>query len=86
MPAEDAAHPLYVAALRIAQWAYCDSMVKLDSRKLRERLSDDADVSGYLPDETQCMEFVCGDDSGAPPAKLVADFPATHAYLEEFWQ
>jgi len=32
------------------------------------------------------MEFICGDDSGRPPVKLVSDFPRTHAYIEEFWQ
>jgi hypothetical protein len=60
-------------------------MVRLDRSKLRRLLSLDSEQSGYLLDEEQCGEFICGDDSGRPPAKLVADFPRTHAYLEAVW-
>lgn len=78
-------HPLYVAASNLTSWAWCDSRVSLDRQKLRELLAEDEEGAGYLPDEQQCMEFICGADDGEPPAKLVADFPKTHAYLEEVW-
>lgn len=79
-------HPLDLATRSIAEWAYCDSMVYLDRKKLRGLLADDSETAGYLPTDEQCGEFVCGDDTGTPPAKLVTDFPRVHAYLEEFWQ
>lgn len=78
-------HPLYRAAEELAGWAFCDSSVRLDRAKLRSLLAQDYEKAGYLPTDEQCMEFICGDDSGEPPAQLVADFPATDAYLKEFW-
>ena len=78
-------HPVHRAARFLADWAFCDSRVLLDRRKLRELLSGDSANCGYLPTEEQCADFICGDESGRPPAKLVTDFPRTHAYLEQVW-
>jgi len=78
-------HPVHRAARFLAEWAWCDSRVELNRSRLREHLAADSTECGYLPTEQQCADFICGDDSGRPPAKLVADFPRTHAYLEEIW-
>lgn len=78
-------HPLDRAARALVEWAYCDSLLILPRAKLRLLLAEDSEESGYLPTEQECMEFICGDDTGSPPAKLVKDFPRTQAYLQEFW-
>jgi hypothetical protein len=78
-------HPLHRAAGELAAWAWTDSRVELNEATLRRLLADDSESSGYLPTDMQCMEFICGDDTGEPPAKLVKDFPRTHAYVGEFW-
>lgn len=77
--------PLHRAVHDLACWAYMDSKVLLDQAKLRELLEEDAKTAGYYPDHNQCRDFICGDDDGTPPAKLVTDFPRTHQYLEEIW-
>lgn len=84
---ENADHPLYKVARWLDDWAYTDSHVRLDRQKLRELLAEDEATAGYLPTEDQCREFIVGEhDTGAPPAKLVADFPKTNAFLESCWE
>lgn len=79
-------HPVYRAARVLAEWAVADSNIHIDQRALREHLADDSERAGYLPDDDQCAEFIMGGDDGAPPPKLVADFPKTNAFLESYWE
>jgi hypothetical protein len=61
------AHPLDACVESICGWAYTDSLVELDRKRVREALAADHATSGYLMSEEQCASFICGDDSGAPP-------------------
>ncbi len=79
-------HPLDRATKDLSAWAYTDSLVQLDAVRLRQCLADDAAQNAramLTPDE--CEVFICGGEDGGIPPELVAAFPKTHAYLEEFW-
>ncbi len=79
-------HPLDACVRNLREWAYCDSLVQLDRKRVRDALSDDHAACGRLMTDDECMRFVCGGDDGAPPPELARDFPRTHALLEEYWQ
>lgn len=79
-------HPLDQAVKALSGWSYTDSLVQLDAVRLRQCLADDAaqnDRGMLTPGE--CEAFICGGEDGAPPAELVAAFPKTHAFIEEYW-
>ncbi len=67
-------------------WAYTDSLVRLDAKRLGVLLAEDFERnSRCMLTLDECEAFICGGEDGAPPPELVAAFPKTHAYLEEFW-
>lgn len=79
-------HPVHRAARVMAEWAVADSNIHIDRSELQAKLADDSERAGYLPDDEQCAEFIMGGDDGAPPPKLVADFPLTNTFLESHWE
>jgi hypothetical protein len=77
-------NPVENMAWLICTWAYADSLVRLDERKLRQCIVDDIGATGSEPlGEDECELFVCAnqDDPGLPALK--ARFPKTDTWLEE---
>jgi hypothetical protein len=79
-------HPIDRVARWLDEWAWSDSLVRLDRGELRRALIEDEAIVGYLPSEKECELFITGGDSGKLPVKLVADFPKTDAILGRYWE
>ncbi len=78
-------HPIDRMAKSIGAWAFCDSSVQLDPKRLKSALIEDAATSGRVLTESECEQFICGGEDGEIPANIRRDYPRTHQLLEEHW-